>query len=158
MKFFFIFAVIFTCKFYVDSVLIDKVSFQVRMLASVNQVRSMHHNTQSLSIADELTASAQEYSDILAQANNGLSRNENSLKLCGDRMRGYITDTQITTGIAACGETLGIVYSNKDLKEACKPDVFVQLWNSQRLFYNYSFPPYTSLDQVRFSDFTQLVW
>jgi hypothetical protein len=155
-RFLLIFVMIFTS--HVNSALIDQKNFQVRMLTSVNQIRSKYQNTPAVVASDELTISAQEYSDLLAQINTGVSRNENSLKTCGDRMKRYTIDTQITTGMAACGETLALIYSSQDLKEACNPETFVQLWNSQRLFYNYTFPPNNSLDQTRFSEFTQLVW
>lgn len=132
--------------------------FQTRMLGEINAIRQQHIMTPALATLSELTVSAQSYADELAAVNLGVQRDVNKLIQCGSSLSQF----QSGSSSVMCGESLALVSNfgtdNNNLYQSCNPDLIVQLWNSQRLFYNYSYPPNDIAAQEKVADYTQLIW
>jgi hypothetical protein len=138
--------------------------FQQTMLNAINSVRTQHSGTKIVQLDSGLSSNSQTYSDTLASTNNGLyTPSANSLTACGKIMSNqYPTISQTTTsGANTCGESYSYIAATANtntLYTACDPNAIVQLWNSQRIFYNYTNPANDSASLTKFADFTQLVW
>lgn len=137
---------------------LNSIEFENSMLNSINSIRGQHGNTPYLRLENDLTASAQAYADRLAASNSGVSRDDSVLQVCGGTLKSeYQVDIALNSGSNRCGESLAVA-TGKDLTKDCNPDIFAQIWNAQRLYYNYTFPPNNSMIVNRFADFTQLIW
>lgn len=137
---------------------LDRIKFENSMLNAINEIRRQHANTPFLRLENDLTASAQSYADKLAASNSGVSRDQNVLQECGGILKSeYQVDSALNSGSTRCGESLAVASGN-DLNKDCNPEIFAQIWNAQRLYYNYTFPPNNSMNANRFADFTQLIW
>ena len=110
----------------------------------------------------DLTQSAQNYADTLAKSSSAISKaSESELTKCAASL--YAREKPLLGDVATvlCGENLAYIYDNNQnlTIEACSPGAVVQkLWNSQRLYYNYTYPPTDTNGILRVQDFTQMIW
>lgn len=151
--------VIATFYFYAPCVIsstVDAGYFKARIFSVVNSIR-LQHATSALKYVPVLDASAQSYANDLAIANVGVGRDYVKLKRCGSEMSVAPIDPMIRSGLDTCGESLMMINS-MNLNQSCNPDMVVQIWNAQRLYYNYTSPPNDTQTRHQFADFTQLVW
>ena len=75
----------------------------------------------------------------------------------------YLYNYKETTNPAAtpkCGENLAYVEEkDSEIDWACRPEYIIQLWESGKLYYNFTNPPsgYNTSIQLA-NEFTQIVW
>ena len=141
---------------------IEKAQFEHQFINEINMVRLKHMNTYVLMREINLTLTAQSYAEMLANSGQAIRKaSESELMQCAAAV--YSREKPLLGDIATvlCGENLALISNtNSNLTtDACSPGVIVQkLWNSQRLYYNYTFPPSDTNSVLRVQDFTQLVW
>lgn len=141
---------------------IDQAQFENQFIYEINLVRLQHMNTYILMREVNLTSTAQSYADSLASSGRTISKaSDSDLTQCAAGV--YAREKPILGDVATvlCGENLAYISNtNSNMTiDSCSPGSIVQkLWNSQRLYYNYTYPPTDTNGIQRVQDFTQMVW
>jgi hypothetical protein len=138
---------------------VDVGFFKARMFSNVNSIRRQYPMSFPLQYATTLDQSAQSYADELAAKDAGIGRDFVKLQACASVMMqsSATIDPSIQSGLVECGESLMLIHG-QNLNRSCNPDTVVQIWNAQRLNYNYTVPPNDDISRAAFADFTQLIW
>jgi hypothetical protein len=137
---------------------IDINKFQQKMRETINSIR-YQHGANGLALDPVLTNTAQLYAMRLAVSDSGLVKDHNDLINCGILIESMQSITITDNYELMCGETLVLSATRVNISENCDPIYIAQLWNSQRINYNYSNPNNNNeLPSQRVLDFTQLIW
>ena len=133
-------------------------TFQNKMIEAINSIRTMH-GVSSLHLSQALSNTAQLYASKLAVLDIGLRKDFNDLMSCGVLISSIENSPISSNTDLICGESLLLnAASSGNNTDYCDANYITQLWNSERLNYNYTninnnySPPNAALD------FTQLVW
>ena len=108
-----------------------------------------------MTIKDELTRSAQNFAESLANLEEG-SRIFPNLYECGSgfyKTQGFFIGDSATP---LCGENMARLdlYPNMN----CQPEFIIKMWEAQSYFYSYENPPSEIFTRSLVGHFTQMVW
>ena len=141
--------------------LVDRVQFQNQVLGAINGIRQNYASTRILLLNTVLSSNAQAYSDRLAAQNTGLSTTDTTqLSNCGVLLQSQY-QTVSGYGVATCGQSLAFAAGSAgttNINNVCNANAIVQIWNAERIYYNFTNPPNDSASINKVADFTQMVW
>ena len=133
--------------------------FEATAVESINKLR-IQYQANYLRINRNLTQSAQGFANYLAMRDSGtLPGSDIDLSNCANYLYNY---KEITNPAATpkCGENLAYVKAeDSEIDWACRPEYIIQLWESEKLYYDFTNPPSgynASIELVK--EFTQMVW
>ena len=145
----------------VDAQLVDRVQFQNQVLGAINGIRQNYASTRILQLNTVLSSNAQAYSDRLAAQNTGLSTSDTTQLInCGVLLQSQYQSVS-GSGVATCGQSLAFAAGSAgttNINTVCNANAIVQIWNAERIFYNFTNPPTDSAGLTKVADFTQMVW
>jgi hypothetical protein len=131
--------------------------FELSALNSLNKIRS-YYQVNALKLNINLTNSARNYANLLSQSDAGtISGSDSDIIDCATDLFNKESLSISDTATPRCGENLAFAQGTSS-DDFCKANIIIQIWESEKFYYNYSYPPSdeTSKDQVKY--FTQMVW
>ena len=142
----------------VQSLHVNIFTFQNKMTNAINSIRSMH-GVSSLHLNQALSNTAQLYASKLAVLDIGLRKDYTDLMNCGVLISSIENSDVNSNTDLICGESLLLNAANSgNNTDYCDANYIAQLWNSERLNYNYTNINNNFLPPTAALDFTQLVW
>lgn len=107
-------------------------------------------------ILQNLTVSAQQFAELLANSDDGLTNINSNLLECGTELYSKLSMIYTETATPQCGQNIAKVEMTSSY--SCQPETSVNLWEMEKLFYNYDSPPSDFIQIAFVRQFTQLVW
>ncbi len=134
--------------------------FEVSALRAINRLRNFYQ-TNPLLLDSNLTNSAQNYAVYLARQDLGTaSAADTDLINCASQLLSSTNTTNSCNESKYCGENLAFSEMNSTTKpiDICNPELIIQIWESEKYYYNYTSPPANDTTKAQVAQFTQMVW
>lgn len=141
----------------IQAAYVDIVNFQQQMTTAINSIRELH-GTKTLKFNAALSNTAQLYATKLAFMDSGISKDYDDLISCGILIQSIEGSDVKDNSRLLCGESLALSATYDNIADNCNPTYIAQLWNSERLNYNYNSTANNFMPPQETLDFTQLIW